>query len=218
LITFGLIIFLSPLRGIIDARLAHPHSNEGRLEQSQEAARRATQSPLIGYGAPLPSEDEDIGHNIGTHGQIWLVIFSHGFPALGLYLGFFGFMAWHFRRCRTQSELWAHTLVLMALLMMPVYGFLSLNFDITMARWASHSAMSSCPTGGGPRDRPEVEPVGHRHDRATVGLAEHHPARGLKRSARKAPRRWSGDGSLRPLPDYLGRRSSLRHHQLLQSG
>ena len=83
LITFGLIIFLSPLRGIIDARLAHPHSNEGRLEQSQEAARRATQSPLIGYGAPLPSEDEDIGHNIGTHGQIWLVIFSHGFPALG---------------------------------------------------------------------------------------------------------------------------------------
>jgi hypothetical protein len=133
LISFSLIIFLSPLRGIIDARLAHPHSNQGRLEQSQEAARRASQSPLIGYGAPLPSEDEDIGHNIGTHGQIWLVVFSHGFPGLILYLAFFGFLAWHFRRCRTQSELWAHTLVLMALIMMPVYGFLSLNFDITMA-------------------------------------------------------------------------------------
>jgi polysaccharide biosynthesis protein PslJ len=133
LVAVALIIFLSPLRGIIEARLAHPHSNQGRLEQSQEAARRATQSPLLGYGAPLPSEDEDIGHNIGTHGQIWLVVFSHGFPGLALYLGFFGFVAWHFRRCRTQAELWAHTLVLMAIVMMPVYGFMSLNFDITMA-------------------------------------------------------------------------------------
>ncbi len=162
LITFGLIIFLSPLRGIIDARLAHPHSNEGRLEQSTEAARRATQSPLIGYGAPLPSEDEDVGHNVGTHGQIWLVIFSHGFPALALYLGFFGFAAWHFRRCRTQSELWAHTLVLMALLMMPVYGFLSLNYDITMAALgiAFRDELLPHTPWGDPEIGPQAEPVG----------------------------------------------------------
>ena len=162
LVTVSLIIFLSPLRGIIDARLANPHSNQGRIEQSQEAARRATQSPFFGYGAPLPSEDEDVGHNIGTHGQIWLVIFSHGFPGLALYLGFFGFVAWHFRRCRTQSELWAHTLVLMALIMMPVYGFLSLNFGITMAALGIAFRDELLPRGAwGDREiGPEAESAG----------------------------------------------------------
>jgi hypothetical protein len=70
-------------------------------------------------------------------------------------------MAWHFRRCRTQSELWAHTLVLMALLMMPVYGFLSLNFDITMAALGIAFRDELLPhRWGDPEIGPEVEPAG----------------------------------------------------------
>jgi polysaccharide biosynthesis protein PslJ len=130
---FFCLVWLTPLHSIIDARLAHPHSNKGRAEQSLEAARRATQSPWIGYGAPLPSEDSSIGHNIGTHGQIWLVMFSHGFPALLLYLGWFGLVFLQVRRCRTQEELWMHVILLIGILMMPVYGLLSLNFDLMMA-------------------------------------------------------------------------------------
>jgi hypothetical protein len=130
---FFCLVWLTPLHGIIDARLAHPHSNKGRAEQNLEAARRATQSPLIGYGAPLPSEDTSISHNIGTHGQIWLVMFSHGFPALLLYLAWFGLVFLQFRRCRTQEELWMHVLIFICILMMPVYGLLSLNFDLLMA-------------------------------------------------------------------------------------
>ncbi len=130
---FFCLVWLTPLHSIIDARLAHPHSNAGRAEQSLEAARRASQSPWIGYGAPLPSEDPNIGHNIGTHGQIWLVMFSHGFPALFLYLGWFGLVFLQFRRCRTQEELWMHVILLIGILMMPVYGLLSLNFDLMMA-------------------------------------------------------------------------------------
>jgi polysaccharide biosynthesis protein PslJ len=126
-------ITLTPLMGVIDARIARGHSNEGRLAGDLEATRRVWASPILGYGAPLPSEDESANHNVGTHGQIWLVMFSQGIPGLMLYLGWFGVVFWKTRRARDPQELWTHTLVLVALAMMPVYGILGTGLLVLMS-------------------------------------------------------------------------------------
>ena len=127
-------IFVSPLGGIIGARLAHPHSNAGRLAGDEEASRRVMDSPILGYGTPLPSEDDPtMRHSVGTHGQIWLVLFSQGFPGLILYLAFFGFVFLHTRRARDPQELWTHVLVLIAVMMMPVYGILGSGLMVLMS-------------------------------------------------------------------------------------
>ncbi len=127
-------IFVSPLGGIISARIAHPHSNAGRLAGDAEATRRVMDSPILGYGTPLPSEDDPtMRHSVGTHGQIWLVLFSQGFPGLILYLGFFAFVFIHTRRARDPQELWTHVLVLVAVMMMPVYGILGSGLVVLMS-------------------------------------------------------------------------------------
>jgi O-antigen ligase len=91
-------------------------------------------SPIFGYGAPLPSEDDpSANHNVGTHGQIWLVMFSQGIPGLVLYLGWFGVAFWRTRRARDPQELWTHTLILIAVAMMPVYGILGTGLLVLMS-------------------------------------------------------------------------------------
>jgi polysaccharide biosynthesis protein PslJ len=127
-------ITLTPLMGVIDARIAHGHSDEGRLAGDQEATRRVWASPIFGYGAPLPSEDNvSANHNVGTHGQIWLVMFSQGIPGLALYLGWFVVAFWRTRRARDPLELWTHTLILIAVAMMPVYGILGTGLLVLMS-------------------------------------------------------------------------------------
>lgn len=130
----AVLVLFSPLNGLIIDRINTPHSNEGRIAQSLEASRRVIESPLVGYGAPLPSEDDPSSkHNVGTHGQLWLVLFSHGIPGLIFYVGWFLAVFWHFRSGRTQFALWVHVLAVMLFLVMPFYGVLSMEFIVLMA-------------------------------------------------------------------------------------
>ena len=132
--TLSAVVFFTPLRGIIEARLAHPHSDEGRIAQSEEAVRRTWDSPLLGYGSPLPSEEDSTSRrNVATHGQIWFVLFSHGVPGLLFFLAWFLSAFWRTRRARSPAELIAHLLVLAVLVMMPVYTLGSTGLAIVMA-------------------------------------------------------------------------------------
>jgi O-antigen ligase len=123
----------SPLGGIIVARIQHPHSDVGRLQGDEEALQRIIESPILGYGAPLPSSQGDLSHNVGTHGQIWSVLFSFGVPGLAFFMGWFVSAFWRWRRGRTSAQLWAHVLILMAILMMPFYETLGTELCIVMA-------------------------------------------------------------------------------------
>lgn len=93
---------VSPLFGLIVDRVHHPNSNAGRAFVYQLALQGGEASPLLGWGGPRSSEGsvQSIargvsakcqtcgGVPIGTHGTVWLVVFSQGFIALGL-LGVF---------------------------------------------------------------------------------------------------------------------------------
>lgn len=66
-------------------RVETSSSTADRATLYEETLSRALQSPLFGYGAPRPSLTEGLP-SAGTQGHVWMVMFSHGFPALACFL------------------------------------------------------------------------------------------------------------------------------------
>lgn len=117
------VIYLTPLRQLVDDRFAHPHSNEARLSLYQEAIQNVKESPLLGYGSPRPSEDDN-APSVGTQGQFWLVLFSHGIPGVLLFVWWLLYQLWKFRAVSPPVAFWCHVLLVMAFVQLPFYGWL----------------------------------------------------------------------------------------------
>lgn len=128
----GVLIVATPLGGLLEDRLTTPHSNEGRFEIYGEVLREVGESPVFGYGAPRPSESDPALPYLGTHGAIWLVLFSHGIPGAVFFLAFFLIAFWRTRQLRTWTELWCHVVVVVGIIMLPYYGFLPAQIHLVM--------------------------------------------------------------------------------------
>ena len=132
-----IIVAMTPLGHLVVSSFdsAHGHSNTTRLSLYQQASVGANASPVFGYGAPQQSNQ--VGQlagtpQIGTQGQLWLVLYSNGYPALVLFIGFFLAVLWQTRRARGTVGLWLHTAPLVALVQIPVYGLLRGELQVTM--------------------------------------------------------------------------------------
>ncbi len=122
---------LSPLGDLVTSRVETGHSNGDRLDLVYAALRGAMERPVFGWGAPRPNVRSL--PSIGTHGQLWLVTFSHGF--LGA-IGFLGALLTFFTKTRRQptpTGLWAHAVVLIALVQLPVYLLIPHSLFAVMA-------------------------------------------------------------------------------------
>ncbi len=131
------IVALTPLGHLLASSFdsAHGHSNTTRLSLYQQASAGANASPMFGYGAPQQSNQ--VGQlagtpQIGTQGQLWMVLYSNGYPALVLFIGFFLAVLWQTRRARGTAGLWLHTVPLVALVQIPVYGLLRGELQVVM--------------------------------------------------------------------------------------
>ncbi len=98
-------------------------SNETRTTLYVETIRQAANSPMIGYGSPLPNPVNPSGPPLGTHGQFWAILYAHGIFAVILYCGFFaqGFVT---AKASTPIAHWAKVTLLIGLLQIPLYGHL----------------------------------------------------------------------------------------------
>jgi O-antigen ligase len=104
-----------------------------RLALYQETIKKMQASPLLGYGAPRPSEDiSGSTPSVGTQGQLWMVLFSHGFPGLAFFLGWYVWVLWRSARAPTGAQLWLHVIVLIALVQLPFYGMLPTGLPVLM--------------------------------------------------------------------------------------
>jgi polysaccharide biosynthesis protein PslJ len=104
-----------------------------RLALYQETIREVQASPLLGYGAPRPSEDiSGFSPSVGTQGQLWMVLFSHGFPGLAFFLGWYVWVLWRSANARTGPQLWIHVIVLIAIVQLPFYGMLPTGLPVFM--------------------------------------------------------------------------------------
>lgn len=111
----AVVVALSPLMGLITARINKGSSNAGRANQAVVALEGAKASPILGFGSTRRTQGgtnsiavgksascPSCGNNsVGAHGQFWLLIFANGFLGAFFYLAFFGYGVWQFRRDRT---------------------------------------------------------------------------------------------------------------------
>jgi polysaccharide biosynthesis protein PslJ len=125
-------VLFTPLKATIDERLSTPHSNNRRTSLYEEAIRGAVESPLFGYGAPRPSKWNPNAPSVGTQGQIWLVLFSNGFPGTVLFLVAFLIPFWRFRKIGADVGFWIHVMLLIMFVQLPVYGLLPVQLNIVM--------------------------------------------------------------------------------------
>lgn len=95
-------------------------TNQGRATIYNETFERTLESPVVGYGAPRPSNTLEI--SAGTQGFIWQTMFSYGFVGLGLFLWFLWGTVWRTRRPSDTAGLWLHATLVVACLTIFYYG------------------------------------------------------------------------------------------------
>jgi polysaccharide biosynthesis protein PslJ len=113
------------------AEQSQGESNQTRLALYAETIQRVAASPLLGFGAPRPSEDPS-NPSAGTQGQLWMVLFSHGLPGLVFFLGWYLWAVWRSRATPSRTRLWTHVTMVMGTLLLPVYGMLPSGLAVFM--------------------------------------------------------------------------------------
>jgi hypothetical protein len=125
-------VLLTPLDHYLTDRLAHQHSNERRESLADQAVAGALDRPLLGYGGPRESAVTPNAPDIGTHGQVYLVIFSHGIPGVVFFLGWWLWVLWVSRRAPTGPPLWCHVMLLVGVLEFAYYDMMPTQLHLMM--------------------------------------------------------------------------------------
>ncbi len=108
----AILVITTPLGNVIIGRINTPHSDAGRADVNSAAIAAAKTSPIIGYGGgssvlgsgrsvaigPTSSCKQCGSRDIGSDGQLWLMLITSGFVGAGLYFAFFARFAWRYRR------------------------------------------------------------------------------------------------------------------------
>jgi O-Antigen ligase len=146
----AVLVAVSPLQDVISQRLQHGDSNTIRTNLSTLAVKDALASPVLGYGdtrqemgsptsiavgptAKCPTCGQD---EVGSTGQLWLVLECNGLAGAVLYVGFFGYGAWRFRRDRTPYGMVAVLVVGLSLVYMFFYDAVPAPLGLTMLAFA----------------------------------------------------------------------------------
>jgi O-antigen ligase len=143
------LVSFTPLERYVSDRLAHQHSNERRSSLSGQAVRGALERPLLGYGGPRESPDLPNAPEIGTHGQVYLVLYSQGVPGLLLFGGWWLLALWISARGPTGPPLWCHVLLLIGLLEFLYYDMMPTQLHLMMVvaalAWREREAQAPEP-------------------------------------------------------------------------
>lgn len=131
----GPALIMSPLGSLAEDRIANPHSNELRGALASQSLDAARSSPVIGYGSTRKTIGSErsltIGQTpdcpqcgnrvLGSTGQLWLVVVSQGFVGATLFMTFFVYSLWRYRRDRTPIGIAGQSVLLMTILFMFFY-------------------------------------------------------------------------------------------------
>jgi hypothetical protein len=130
------IVALTPLGHLVAANFSstHGHSNATRASIAQLSTEGANQSPVFGHGEPQQVTGPALADTpaIGSQGQLWMVMYSNGYPATVFFIGFYLVVLWQTRRARGIAGLWLHTIPLVALVQIPFYGWLPVELQVIM--------------------------------------------------------------------------------------
>jgi O-antigen ligase len=126
------LVTFTPLERYVSDRLANQHSNERRSSLGSQAVEGALERPLLGNGGPRESPDLVNAPEIGTHGQVYLVMFSQGIPGLAFFLGWWLWALWVSHRGATGPPLWCHVMLLIGALEFLYYDMMPTQLHLMM--------------------------------------------------------------------------------------
>jgi len=125
LIVVGALVAVSPLGGLVTARFSHQTGDTSRLARDQAAQAQVASSPLLGYGAP--QQNTAVTHtkkSVGTESEIFLLLYSHGVPALFFFGGWMAYTVVRTAKQRSRSApamFWIHVALLVGFVQAPYY-------------------------------------------------------------------------------------------------
>jgi O-antigen/teichoic acid export membrane protein len=146
LVLVGVAIVATPLQGLITARLQHQQSNSIRASLSASAFQAANAAPLIGYGdtrhqqgsatsiavGPSSSCPTCAQYPVGSNGQLYLLLVCDGWLGTALFLSFFAYLAWRYRRDKTPYGMAGVLVILLSFLYMFAYVSLTAPLEFTL--------------------------------------------------------------------------------------
>jgi polysaccharide biosynthesis protein PslJ len=124
-IIVGAVIAFSPLGGLVSGRFTHQTGDTSRLARDQAAQSQIAASPVLGYGAP--QQNQAVTHtekSVGTESEIFLLLYSHGVPALFLYGAWMAYTILRTAKTRTRDSpaiFWVHVALIVAFVQSPYY-------------------------------------------------------------------------------------------------
>jgi hypothetical protein len=150
LLVLTLVVLLSPLSSLISTRLANGQSDTARSSLSLLSVEDALGSPLIGYGDTRrefgSQKSIAIGRtancsacgqrSVGSNGQLWLLLITTGFTGTVLYMGFFGYGVWRYRRDRTPYGITGVLILLLSFVFSIAYDAVGGTLAFTMLAYA----------------------------------------------------------------------------------
>jgi hypothetical protein len=144
------VVSATPLQSIINQRLSTTGSVDRRGSLAVDAVNAAVAAPLIGYGDtrhPQGSiQSVTVGRSascpacgggtIGANGQLWLLLICDGFLGTALYLAFFAYGIWRYRRDRTAYGMASVLVLVLSFVFMIAYDAAGAPLAITMLAYA----------------------------------------------------------------------------------
>ncbi len=126
----GGLVFDSLAAARLETRL-QGSSTTTRASLYQQSLDLVPASPVFGYAVPVQTLDPD-EPPIGTQGQFWMLLVSHGPVATGLFVGWFLIAWWLSRRRRDAVAMAAAAVLLVGVVELAFYGMVPYGLPILM--------------------------------------------------------------------------------------
>ncbi len=169
----AVVLLLTPLGGLVSGRIANGHSDEGRMTLYGQVIDQIQDSPWVGYGAPRVNEERPNLPAVGTHGQFWTVLYSHGIPGALLYVSFSLGLAWRTLKGQDRVGVWIHVTTALVPILMWFYELI--NQPIFLVFVAGAIALRGVPPASTPSTSEAVAPASIPQPHQPTGT--HKPAR-----------------------------------------
>jgi hypothetical protein len=158
---FGLFSLVIPVQQRISERVATTDTNVDRMDLYVQTWHEVMRSPLLGYGVPNSVDTTLASEPLGTQGMLWNIMYSHGVPALLVLILLLLTLTRRLAGAVTPAGQWLSTVPVIALAIMPFYGYLDPN--LTVIFYAAGAGMAARQ---GPVNR---ERLPSRHTPVPVG-------------------------------------------------
>lgn len=148
-----------PVGDLITDRVENTDSTRDRADLYVQTIQEVRQSPFLGYGGPRLADTTHAAEPLGTQGQVWLMTYSHGIPALLIFIAFFLVIAWRTAAAVSTPGRWLSVIPVIALVITPFYGFTDVNLSVMFFGIGPALAAIDGPVNREPAHRP-AEPAG----------------------------------------------------------